>query len=44
MGILKKTTTVVLSIVLFGGPQLHKVDAIEISNEIKLNTSKEINL
>jgi hypothetical protein len=44
MEILKKITTLVLSIILFGGSQLHTVDAIEISNETKINISKEINL
>lgn len=44
MEILKKITTVVLSIILFGGPQLHTVDAIEILNETKTNISKEVNL
>lgn len=44
MKILKKITTVVLSIILFGGPQLHKVDAFEISNEIKFMMPKEFNI
>ena len=43
MKILKKITTVVLSILLFRSPQLHTVDAIEISNKTKLNISNEIN-
>ena len=34
MEILKSISTVVISVILFGGKQLHKVDAIEISNEI----------
>lgn len=41
MGILNKITTVALSIMIFKGPQLHSVDAIKISNETKLNISKE---
>lgn len=44
MEILKKITTVVLSIIFLGGPQLHTVDAIEISNKTKLDIPKEINL
>ncbi|MGL5327974.1 MAG: hypothetical protein ACRDD7_01815 [Peptostreptococcaceae bacterium] len=44
MEILKKITTVVLSIIVFGGPQLHAVDAIEIPNETKLNIFEEVEL
>lgn len=43
MYFLKKIITLVLSIILSGGPQLHTVDAIEISNEVKLNISNETN-
>lgn len=43
MEILKKIATVDLSIILFRGPQLHAVDAIEISNKTKLNISNETN-
>ncbi len=44
MEILKKITTVVLSIIIFGGPQLHTVDAIEIPSETKLNIFEEVEL
>ncbi len=44
MEILKKVITLVLSIILFGGPQLHKVDAIELKNEMKFNIPLETNL
>ncbi len=44
MEILKKIITLVLSIILFGGPQLHKVDAIEISNETKFVIPKEFDI
>ncbi|GAA0106743.1 hypothetical protein UT300013_33680 [Paraclostridium sordellii] len=43
MKIFWKITTVVLSIIIFGGPQLHKVDAIEILNDTKTKISKYIN-
>ena len=44
MGVLNKIITLVLAIILFEGPQLHKVDAIEIYYKTKVNISKEINL
>ncbi|MGL5380020.1 hypothetical protein [Clostridium sp.] len=44
MEIFKKISTVILSIIVFGGPQLYEVDAIEISNDIKSDIFKEIKL
>lgn len=44
MELLKKITTLILSIILVGGPQLHKVDAIKISNEIKLDIFEDVEL
>lgn len=44
MKILKKITTVILSIIVFEGPQLHTVDAIKILSEIKFNISEEVEL
>ncbi|MGL4914324.1 MAG: hypothetical protein ACRC3Y_18035 [Romboutsia sp.] len=44
MEVLKKITTVFISIIVFGGHQLHKVDAIEIPNDIKLNIYEGVEL
>ena len=44
MELLKKITTVILSIIVVGGPQLHKVDAIRIINEIKLDILEKVEL
>ena len=44
MEILNKISTVILSIIIFGGPQLHEVDAIEISTDINSTIFKEIKL
>ena len=43
-GVLNKISTVILSIIIFGGPQLHEVDTIEISNDINSIIFKEIKL
>lgn len=40
MEILKKITTLFISIIVFGGPQLHTVDAIEIPSSTQLNIYK----
>lgn len=44
MEIFKKISTLILSIIVFGGPQLYEVDAIEISNDLNNNIFKEIKL
>ena len=44
MEILNRISTVILSIIIFGGPQLHEVDTIEISNDINSIIFKEIKL
>lgn len=44
MEMIRKITAVAISIILFGGPQLYEVDAIEISSDIKSTVFKEIKL
>ena len=44
MEILNKISTVILSIIIFGGPQLLEVDAIDISADINSTIFKEIKL
>lgn len=44
MDLLKKLTTAILYIIVFGEPQLHEVHAIKIPNEIKLNLFEDVEL
>lgn len=44
MEILKKAIAIALSIILFEGPQLYTVHAIELNNEMKFDNQIEINL